>query len=121
MRFRPIQTLLLASLVFWTTGAAMNLHERLEHSEEAIARAAQAEHSSGSQPGKHHDPHDHDDCPTCQLLAHMQADRVAPPGSLCVLLPIHHVELRPDRRPLIVEALTFAPIRGPPGTDSISI
>src|SRR5579862_925340 len=112
MRIRPLHLLLLGALLFWASGAAMNLHERLEHGEAAIAKAtAEASHDGNS---KHRDPHEHDDCPTCQLLAHMQVDHVAPPILVCVHLPIQYLPQRPDRRPLIADALTFAPIRGPP-------
>jgi hypothetical protein len=117
MQFRPVHSLLLAAIVYWTTGAALYLHERMEHSEpdgdEVVAVAGHSGSTpQGNNPKHHH--HDHDDCPTCQLLAHMQADHVAPPAIVCVHLPSFVILPVTDRRPPTVDSHSFIPIRGPP-------
>jgi hypothetical protein len=118
MFHRSIKFLVLASLLAWGTGAAQFVHERTEHSEldEAIS-AARALATRFSDPAHRHPQpphHNHDDCPTCQLLAHMKATRVAPPPPMCV-----HV-LTYERASTFVYSfppanpLPSAPIRGPP-------
>ena len=111
MFFRPFNFLLLASLVFWTSGAAQYVHERMEHGDGDEAALVKPDSSHRD---KHPDRHNHDDCPTCQLLAHMSAERVAPPASLCVHLPSFISIHVTNRRPPMVESTPFAPIRGPP-------
>ncbi|HET6252178.1 MAG TPA: DUF2946 family protein [Tepidisphaeraceae bacterium] len=117
MRFRTAHALLLAAIVYWTTGAALYIHERTEHAdgddagEIALAISDHSDSSPGNHP-KHH--HDHDDCPTCQLLAHMQAHHVAPPMMASAHLPCLCTLTVTDRLPPVVDVHVFAPIRGPP-------
>src|ERR1700678_3007467 len=87
MLFRPLNFLILASIAFWTTGAAHYLHERMEHGHEE--GPAHVDSDGGSSEHQRQPQHDHhDDCPTCQLLAHITAVSVAPPPVLvCILLP----------------------------------
>jgi len=115
-----IKFLLLASLIFWTTGAALFFHEKFEHGdryEDALALSVTGSvpgHLEGSRDSKHKNPHDHDDCPTCQLLAQMQADHGAAPTPICLHERIDYTLHLIDRHPPIIDAETFAPIRGPP-------
>jgi Protein of unknown function (DUF2946) len=119
MRLRPVHAVLLAALVYWTTGAALYLHERFEHGEPdgadeiALADAGQPDSSPAGGHSKHHH-HDHDDCPTCQLLAHMQAHPVAPPVMASVHMPCFCTLAVTDHLPPVVDVHFFAPIRGPP-------
>ena len=119
MSFRPFNFLLLAALAYWTSGAAVFVHERMEHADgDEGPEVVQAD---ASHPDKHRDHHNHDDCPTCQLLAHMSADRSAPPALVCIHLPSFTFVHVTDRRPPTVNSRPFAPIRGPPSLVEISI
>jgi hypothetical protein len=120
MQRRGIKFLLLASLLFWTTGAALFFHERFEHADhqdDAVTFSAQeaaADHAQGAPDSKHKHSHDHDDCPTCQLLAQMQAEHGAMPAPIClhelIEITLHLI----DRHPPVVDCHASAPIRGPP-------
>lgn len=118
MPLRATKFLVLACLTFWVTGAAQYVHERVEHADHddvaaliAASKASAGDHSSHD---KRPDRHNHDDCPTCQLLAHMTADGVAPPVQICAHLPCVDFVPISDRLPRVVEARSFIPIRGPP-------
>ena len=114
--------LLLACFAFWACGAALYLHERLEHGggaedESPLAASAAGAGAAPAPEGGHDRPHhhDHDKCPVCQALTSMKADRASGP----VLLESHRplaATLHPlRRRPPVVFCLPSAPIRGPPG------
>jgi hypothetical protein len=112
MLFRPLNFLILASIVFWTTGAAQFVHEQVEHGHGQ--ESAQAD-SGSSRRDKQPQRDEHDDCPTCQLLAHISAAGVAPPPVLLCFHPPCFISLQvTDRLPPTVESRPFAPIRGPP-------
>ncbi|HWE93393.1 MAG TPA: DUF2946 family protein [Tepidisphaeraceae bacterium] len=122
MFYRPLKFLLLACILAWTSGASQYAHERLEHSGHVEAAACcdadgQADNCPADHHHKHPAPDDHDDCPTCQLLAHMAADPVAPPVVPCADLPSIPAFTLTDRRPPAVEFRCFAPIRGPPAVE----
>jgi hypothetical protein len=119
MPYRSFKFLLLACILAWTSGASQYAHERLEHAGHADTATCcdGSNEQCANSPAQHHKhsaPDDHDDCPTCQLLAHMAADPVAPPVLPCAHLPCVPVVMLTDRRPPAVEVLRFAPIRGPP-------
>ena len=121
MPSRLLKYLLLVCLAYWACGAAQFVHEQLEHGDpgrtKAVASGLQSSSDGLTKPGApKRSHHDHDDCPTCQLLAHMSADRPAPAIAVCVhLLQIGAISPGDWRAPVAV-ALTFAPIRGPPVT-----
>jgi hypothetical protein len=120
MHRRGINFLLLASLIFWTTGAALFFHERFEHADrddDAVALAGPGNtggNFENSHDSNHRDHHNHDDCPTCQLLAQMQADHGAAPAPICLHERIDCTLHLIDRHPPVIDTQTFAPIRGPP-------
>lgn len=144
MRIRPLNLILLAGLVFWTTGAAQFAHETLEHGDHdeiAVAGDVRAERADGIQsPGMasrglgittpfenpaaraaqnsapKRPAHNHDDCPTCQLLAHLQAHHVTAPAIVCVLLLTDLAPPVVNRRAPTIESQSHAPIRGPPAS-----
>jgi hypothetical protein len=119
MRFRPIHNLVLLAIVYWTSGAALFLHEQMEHSQPdganvvAVADSGRAGALPAGENSKHHHD-DHDDCPICQLLAHMQAEHVVPEVVVCGLLPSFTTPHIADRLPPAVDSDSFTPIRGPP-------
>jgi hypothetical protein len=122
MRFRCTYFLLLAALVYWTTGTALYLHERIEHAEPdgapEIALLPMAGHATSGNhspaPKHHHHNHNHDDCPTCQLLAHMRASHMGPAVFVSVFVPSFISLQLTDRHVPGVDAIPTGPIRGPP-------
>jgi hypothetical protein len=122
MLSRTIKFLLLAVVTCWAIGAAQYLHEKIEHAEHddvavATPSATGADARGTSRPDSHRHHDDHDDCPTCQMLAHMAADPVTPPPLICnTYVSLYTLRLNDWRTP-VVEAHTFAPIRGPPQTE----
>jgi hypothetical protein len=117
MALRPFKFILLASIVFWTSGAAQYVHELVEHKgpETAVARATEAPRTTPVHPDKKSDHHDHDDCPTCQLLAHMSADVISWVAPICGHLRAHSSGFPTDLQlPPASHSIGLAPIRGPP-------
>src|SRR5258708_2157744 len=118
MLVRPIKLLLLACFAYWASGAALFVHERLEHADGeggAVIAACSQPTTALDKSTDHKRPHhDHDDCPTCQLLAHMSVNRSAPPPPVCVQLPRIGAISPVDWRAPVAMAMTFAPIRAPP-------
>ena len=114
MRFRTFSFLLLAALFFWTSGAAVYLHEALEHGEHDEVAAAERGHETPHPAKQPAHSHNHDDCPTCQLLAHLQADRPAPAVAMCTLLLSSFAPEIADRHAPTRETRSLLPIRGPP-------
>src|SRR5205807_2117659 len=120
MNARLLRVFLLACVAYWATGLAQFAHDRLEHeggsaaatstSSTAAARVSVAAAPAG---------HSHDDCPTCLMLATMQAHREAPPAppafgrSLIRTVTVHdrtappsvYVLLPQSRGPPVVAAL----------------
>src|SRR5260221_10102827 len=117
---RSIKFLVLASLLVWGTGTAQFVHERTEHSDgdEALAatRPISSSDSNSTDHERHPAHHNHDDCPTCQLLAHMKATRVAPPPPVCVHFLTRERASAFDYSVPPSNPLPFAPIRGPPAS-----
>jgi hypothetical protein len=115
---RSIKLLLLATLLAWATGAAQFIHERIEHADgdepSAVAVDSAPSTADSSDPPKAPAHHGHDDCPTCQLLAHMKAAPVAPPPPICVHLPTCELAIIWQESVLTADPIPFAPIRGPP-------
>ncbi len=123
MANRWIKFVLLASIICWATGAAQFVHELVEHGEHdeqaASVVSTPVDHQSPADGRSKH--HDHDDCPTCQMLAHMSVTKTAPPPPLCAHLPTFYLLPLFDWRSPVVESHTFAPIRGPPTTGPTSL
>ncbi len=112
MSSSPLKFLLLACIVYWTSGMAGFLHEYGEHAGHDDVAAATA--SAGERPPDKH-KNNHDECPTCRLLATMSADRAAPPAALlCIAPPALPAEAVGDRLPPVVDPDFISPIRGPP-------
>ncbi len=116
MRIRPLHLLLLAGVIFWTSGAAQFVHEMTEHVDRRghapLAAADSSAHQKPS-PGKKSDDDD-DDCPTCQLLAHMSAAVVTPAAPIILQLPANSDVPVADVRAPVHHVISSAPIRGPP-------
>jgi hypothetical protein len=126
MLSRSLKFVLLACIVIWTSGAAQYAHERLEHAghAEAMASGRCSDENCQNCPANHHKhsaPDDHDDCPTCQLLAHLTADRVMPPAAVCAHLPAFDTVAIPEARPTVLVILPSAPIRGPPAISLLCV
>jgi hypothetical protein len=115
---RSINFLLLFSIVCWGTGAAQCIHKHVEHAEqgdEEIPDAASALRASAStNRDQRHHPHEHDDCPTCQMLAHMAAVRTESPPLICIELPTFPNPVSGNRLLPVVDSYSYVPIRGPP-------
>ncbi|HEX4792878.1 MAG TPA: DUF2946 family protein [Humisphaera sp.] len=118
MFHRWIKYLVLASLLVWGTGAAQFVHERTEHSDgdEAMVATGLLAHRDANSPHHERHPahHNHDDCPTCQLLAHLKATPFAAPPPICVHLPTREHAPSYDYSIPLSDPIPFAPIRGPP-------
>ena len=99
--------MLLLSLVYWASGLARFVHERVEHGDRAARMSAAGTSLKPSE-------HDENDCPVCQALATMRADRPALPvvtianfDLVGLLIPV------PQAAPLSERLFTIQS-RGPP-------
>lgn len=108
MKFSPLRLLILASLVFWTTGAAHYFHESIEHASSSTSNAASHGHQ-GNESEK-----SHEDCATCKLLAHLTTDGANAPHFHCQLLPSIDRPHTLSQVAVNSELFSTAPIRGPP-------
>jgi hypothetical protein len=109
---RWIQLLLLASVVFWTTGSAAYLHELIEHAHAPLSAQAEQHHSKLSKPAK--PAHSERDCPECASLAAMHIANVAPTialtnSALCTRSAVIYESFL-----LSESSVSLPPPRGPP-------
>ena len=80
MRNIVFKVILLGSFLYWGTGAAGFIHEKLDHAGDVavVPTSAQAKDAGQDHKAPAHD--DHEDCPTCQTLKMMKMEPSAPPA-----------------------------------------
>jgi hypothetical protein len=119
MQRRFLNTLLLASFLYWSSGLGGYLHEKYEHwhpDEQTAADLTPAK--DGDKPLQEAD--DHDECPTCQNLKMMKARAPdAPKAPEPSLLSVETVFL-PHRDAPVLSFVVFIPARAPPALSTIS-
>ena len=107
MARRSLQFVLVFSLVYWATGLARYVHERMEHGQPSV-RAIHSGPSIGVA------GHDENDCPVCQALAMMRADRAAAPAVPIATFDLVGSFVPPSQAVPVTQRLLTIQSRGPP-------
>jgi hypothetical protein len=98
---------LVFSLVYWATGLARYVHERMEH--ETSSAQVSSPGPSVTVAG-----HDENDCPVCQVLATMRADQPVGPVVLVATFDLVGSYVPPSQTAPFSQRLFTIQSRGPP-------
>jgi hypothetical protein len=98
---------LLFSLVYWATGLAHFVHERMENEGSSVCAT-----TAGCSVGVA--GHNENDCPVCQALATIRADQPVGPVSLVATFDLVGSYVPPSQAAPLSERLLTIQSRGPP-------